>query len=105
MKTIHPKWYENAQVKCACGNAFTVGAAVPEIQVEVCSACHPFYTGQMKYVDTAGRVDAFREKQKHAKGKEVLSKVERRKKKRQQRLQKEMEKPETLEELRGKKGK
>jgi len=105
MKAVHPKWYENANVKCACGNTFTVGAAVPEIQVEVCSECHPFYTGQMKYVDTAGRVDAFREKQKQAKGKEVISKTERRKKKRQQRLQRELEKPETLEELRGNKRK
>lgn len=105
MKAIHPKWYENAQVKCACGNTFTVGAAVPEIQVEVCSVCHPFYTGQMKYVDTAGRVDAFREKQKQAKGKKNLSKTERRKMKRQDRIQKELEKPDTLEELRKNKGK
>lgn len=56
---IHPKWYQ-ATVTCACGNQFTVGASVPEIRVEVCSNCHPFYTGQMKFVDTAGRVDAFK---------------------------------------------
>lgn len=99
---IHPKWYENAKVTCACGNTFTIGATVPEIQVEVCSNCHPFYTGQMKYVDTAGRVDAFRAKRKAA-DKKVLSKTERRKIKRQKRIEEEMGKPETLEELRGSK--
>jgi large subunit ribosomal protein L31 len=56
---IHPTWYPEAKVTCACGNTFTLGATVPEINVEVCYNCHPFYTGQMKYVDTAGRVDAF----------------------------------------------
>ncbi len=103
MKTnTHPKWHENTKVTCACGNAFTVGATVPEIQVEVCSACHPFYTGQMKYVDTAGRVDAFRAKQKKAK-KKVISKKERRELKKKRKIQKELEKPDTLEELRKKK--
>jgi large subunit ribosomal protein L31 len=99
MKNIHPKWYENAKVVCACGNTFTTGATVPEIHVEVCYNCHPFYTGQMKYVDTAGRVDAFKEKQKKAK-KQVLSKTEKRKRKRERRIEKELEKPETLEDLR-----
>lgn len=105
MKTnIHPKWYENAKVTCACGNTFTVGATVPEIQVEVCSNCHPFYTGKMKYVDTAGRVDAFKAKEAKAK-KKVLSKADRRKLKRQKKIEAEMEKPDTLEELREKKKK
>jgi large subunit ribosomal protein L31 len=99
---IHPKWYENAKVTCACGNTFTVGATVPEIEVEVCSACHPFYTGQMKYVDTAGRVDAFKAKRAGAK-KKVISKTEKRHRKKLKKLkkiQKELEKPESLEELR-----
>lgn len=96
---IHPKWYEDAKVTCACGNTFTIGATVPEIQVEVCSNCHPFYTGQMRYVDTAGRVDAFREKQKKAQ-KKVLSKTEKRKLKREKRIREELEKPESLEEIR-----
>lgn len=100
---IHPKWYSDTQVTCACGNTFTTGATVPQITVEVCYACHPFYTGQMKYVDTAGRVDAFRQRQKMAK-KKVLSKGEKRKIKREKRIAEEMEKPSTLEELR-KKGK
>lgn len=59
---IHPKWYPNCKVICTCGNEFTLGATVPEIRVEVCSMCHPFYTGQMKYVDTKGRVQKFQEK-------------------------------------------
>lgn len=105
MKTkIHPKWYPEAKVKCACGNTFSVGATMPELEIEVCSACHPFYTGQMKYVDTAGRVDAFKEKQKKAK-KNVLSKREKRRLKKQKRIREELEKPESLEELRSKKQK
>lgn len=96
---IHPKWYENAQVKCACGNALSVGSTLPNIEVEICSACHPFYTGQMKYVDTAGRVDAFKEKQSKAKA-QVMSKVEKRKLKREKKIQKELERPDSLAELR-----
>ena len=96
---IHPKWYENAQVKCACGNSFTVGSTISEIQVEICSACHPFYTGQMKYVDTAGRVDAFKEKQSKAKTK-LLSKTEKRKIKREKKISKELNRPDSLAELR-----
>lgn len=99
---IHPKWYENATVVCACGNKFSVGATVPKLEVEVCSNCHPFYTGQMKYVDTAGRVDAFKEKQKNAK-KNVLSKSEKRKlkkQKRQAKIQEELSRPDSLSDLR-----
>lgn len=96
---IHPKWFENAKVSCACGNTFTVGATMPEIHIDVCSNCHPFYTGQMKYVDTAGRVDAFRTRQKKAKTR-VLSKTEKRKIKREKRIREELSKPETLAEIR-----
>ncbi len=56
---IHPKYYPEAQVICACGNTWTTGATVPEIKVDVCSACHPFFTGQQRIVDTAGQVDRF----------------------------------------------
>jgi len=59
-KEIHPKYYKNAKIKCACGAEFTVGSTVPEIQVEICSNCHPFYTGKQKLVDTARRVDRFK---------------------------------------------
>lgn len=96
---IHPKWYEQAKVTCACGHTFKVGATTPQIDVEVCSACHPFYTGQMKYVDTAGRVDAFRSKLQKAKSK-VLSKKEKRELKKKKRIERELKKPETLEEIR-----
>jgi len=98
-KGIHPKWYPEAEVKCACGNSFTVGATFPELRVEVCSACHPFYTGQMRYVDTSGRVDAFQAKRSKAQ-KKVLSKSLRRKIKREKRIREEMERPDTLAELR-----
>ncbi len=59
-KEIHPKYHEKAKVICACGNEFTVGSTVPEIHIELCSLCHPFYTGKQKLVDTAGRVDKFK---------------------------------------------
>jgi len=58
-KDIHPKYYSNAKVKCACGNTFEVGATIPEFEIEICSACHPFYTGKQKLVDTARRVEKF----------------------------------------------
>lgn len=56
---IHPQYYPQATVTCACGNTFTVGSTTPEIRVEICAACHPFYTGQKKLVDTRGRVERF----------------------------------------------
>lgn len=95
---IHPKWYD-ATVICACGETFTVGATVPEIHVEVCSVCHPFYTGQMKFVDTAGRVDAFNSRMEKRNTKKV-SKTEKRQLKRAKKLQEELERPDTLEALR-----
>jgi len=101
MKTgLHPKWFEEAKVTCACGNTFTVGASVPEIKVEVCYNCHPFYTGTMKFVDTAGRVDAFKAKMAGA-SKKLVNKTEKRKLKREKKLQEEQSRPESLSELRG----
>jgi len=61
-KEIHPKYFSKAKVKCACGNSFTVGSTVPEINVEICSKCHPFYTGKDKIIDTAGRVERFKKR-------------------------------------------
>ena len=58
-KDIHPEYFPEAKVTCACGNSFTVGSTIKEIQVELCSACHPFYTGKQKLVDTARRVEKF----------------------------------------------
>ena len=60
MKTkIHPPYYQS-KVTCACGNTFTVGSAKEHLDIEICSACHPFYTGGSKLVDTAGRVEKFK---------------------------------------------
>ncbi len=62
MKTdIHPE-YSDVEVACACGHTFTTRSTAKKIHVEICSHCHPFYTGQQKMVDTAGRVERFRKK-------------------------------------------
>jgi len=95
---IHPDWHE-ASVSCACGNTFKIGATVPEIRVEVCNACHPFYTGQMKFVDTAGRVDAFKEKLNKA-HKSTITKTEKRRIRTEKKIKKELDRPDTLEQLR-----
>ena len=58
-KETHPKYYENAKVNCACGHSFTVGSTLEEINIEICSACHPFYTGKQKLLDSARRVEKF----------------------------------------------
>jgi large subunit ribosomal protein L31 len=59
-KDIHPTYYSNAKVSCACGAAFSVGSTKEKIEVEICSQCHPFYTGTEKVMDTAGRVERFK---------------------------------------------
>lgn len=56
---IHPKYYPNARMICACGNVWTTGSTVAELKIDICSACHPFYTGEQRIVDTAGQVDRF----------------------------------------------
>lgn len=61
-KDTHPTYYPEAQIKCACGHIFVVGSTAPEIQIELCSNCHPFYTGKQKLVDTARRVEKFQAK-------------------------------------------
>ncbi len=58
---IHPR-YQTAAVRCACGNEFTTRSTRPKINVDICSACHPFFTGKQKFVDTAGRVERFSKK-------------------------------------------
>ncbi len=65
-KGIHPKYYQDCQATCACGNTFTTGSTMPEIRVDICSACHPFYTGQAKYIDSEGRIERFERKRKMA---------------------------------------
>ena len=70
-KDIHPKYYENAKAQCACGNTWTCGSTKEFIEVEICSQCHPFYTGKEKMIDTMGQVQKFRKrlakKQEYAK--------------------------------------
>lgn len=67
MKTnIHPRYFENATVTCACGNTFKTGSTREIVHVEICGKCHPFFTGEMKFVDTLGRVEKFQQKQKFA---------------------------------------
>lgn len=64
---IHPQYFETAQVICACGNRFTTGSTLEVIHVELCNKCHPFYTGEQKFVDSASRIQKFQNKQNIAK--------------------------------------
>jgi large subunit ribosomal protein L31 len=65
MKTaIHPTYFPEAKIVCACGNVMTIGSTVAEIHVELCSKCHPFYTGKQKLIDTSRRIEKFEEKTK-----------------------------------------
>ncbi|MCB0377504.1 MAG: 50S ribosomal protein L31 [Bdellovibrionales bacterium] len=59
---IHPTYYSDAKVTCVCGNTFTTGSTLKELNIDICSACHPFYTGKQKLVDTEGRVEKFKKK-------------------------------------------
>ncbi|MBU6501098.1 MAG: 50S ribosomal protein L31 [Patescibacteria group bacterium] len=65
-KDLHPTYFPEAKVKCACGNTFTVGATKPDIYVEICYKCHPFYTGEEKLIDTAGRLEKFKTRRSKA---------------------------------------
>jgi len=99
---IHPKWFGEAVITCACGNKFTSGATVESIYVEVCSKCHPFYTGQMKFLDTAGRVEKFKTKMTSASTVNV-SKANKRKLKRDKKIEAELSRPDSLTALRASK--
>ena len=61
-KNIHPTYFPNARVKCACGATFQVGSTKEFIEIEICSNCHPFYTGRERVVDTMGRVEKFKKR-------------------------------------------
>lgn len=65
-KDIHPAYYPTAKVSCACGAKFVVGSTKPEISVEICDSCHPFYTGKGKLIDIAGRVEKFKARKEKA---------------------------------------
>ena len=61
---VHPKYYPDARVTCVCGNTFTIGSTKKELKVELCSKCHPFFTGEQRMVDTAGQVERFKRRYK-----------------------------------------
>lgn len=66
-KDTHPVYHQEAKVSCSCGSKFTVGSTLPGINVEICSACHPFFTGENRVLDTGGRVERFKKRQAAAK--------------------------------------
>ena len=66
-KEIHPAYYPKAKVSCACGAKFEVGSTKPELNIEICSHCHPFFTGKEKLIDTAGKVERFKARREKAK--------------------------------------
>ncbi len=74
---IHPQYNSESKVSCACGNTFVTGSTMPEVKTELCSACHPFYTGKQKLVDTARRVEKFQIKTTKVKADLVSKKVKR----------------------------
>jgi large subunit ribosomal protein L31 len=89
----HPTYFEDAQVVCVCGNKFTVGSTRQNIHVELCYKCHPFYTGEQRFVDTASRIQKFQTKQKKATDyKQVVTKKKEEKRK-------EQEGPKSLREM------
>ncbi|MDD5547779.1 MAG: 50S ribosomal protein L31 [Candidatus Pacebacteria bacterium] len=77
---IHPEYYPKAKVRCACGAVFELGSTKPEIQVEICSKCHPFFTGKEKLIDTAGKVEKFKARRAKADAAPKISKKARVKK-------------------------
>lgn len=81
----HPQWNHNCIVTCACGNTFVTGSNRDEMQIDICSKCHPFFTGEMKFVDRQGRVDKFMKKMQAAQARQqVLSDQKNSKKTKQQ---------------------
>lgn len=74
-KDIHPKYNEAAKFSCECGNVVTAGSTLESYKVEICSACHPFYTGKQKLVDSAGRVEKFKARQVAAKSEKKDDKI------------------------------
>src|SRR3990167_2758499 len=99
MKTgIHPQWYQATGV-CACGNTFTVGSTRPAVSVEICAKCHPFFTGEMRFVDTLGRVEKFQKKQQVVAGKTFVSSKLKKALKKKQEEEEEAKRPKSLKEM------
>lgn len=92
-QAIHPQFFENAQVVCVCGNKFMTGSTQEMIRVELCYSCHPFYTGEQKFVDSASRIQKFQNKTEAAKKYQVVNKNKKDLEK------KKAESPKTLREM------
>ena len=103
-KDIHPKYHKDAKITCSCGNVIIAGATVEAMHTDICSACHPFYTGKQKLVDSAGRVEKFEAKRKNAQAKkekeeaEIEKKEEKKAKIEGKKKKKPVEKEEVVEE-------
>lgn len=82
-KDIHPQINTDVTVTCACGNTFTTQSTVPSIQVDICSKCHPFYTGKHKFIDTAGRIDKFKKKLEASKSAQAAAPTKNKKERKQ----------------------
>lgn len=95
---VHPK-YHQATATCACGNSFVVGSTKPSIAVEICAACHPFFTGEMRFVDTLGRVERFQKKQQAMNGQVVVNKKQKKLLKKKQEEAVELARPKSLKEM------
>lgn len=94
MKTnIHPKYFDNAQVICVCGNRFTTGSTQETIHVELCNKCHPFYTGEQRFVDSGSLIQRFQAKQQKA------SDYQAKKKKKVEEQKKKAQGPKSLREM------
>lgn len=90
---LHPQYFEDIQVVCACGNVFTTGSTKGQIKVEICSSCHPFYTGAQRFVDTVGKVQKFQAQQTAAAAKQATVKAKK------QKQEDEDRRPKTLREM------
>lgn len=88
--TIHPQYFDQATVTCVCGNTFTTGSTQEVIRVELCSKCHPFYTGEQRFIDTASRIQKFTDKTEKAKKYQIVKK---------EKIEKKAEAPKTLREM------
>ena len=96
---IHPKYFSDAKVTCACGNSFTTGSTKPEIYVEICAKCHPFFTGEMRFIDTLGRVEKFTQKQAAMVGQGPVNKKAKKALKKKQEEEEEAKRPKSLKEM------
>lgn len=92
-QAIHPQYFEQAQVVCVCGHKWTTGSTTEMIRVELCSNCHPFYTGEQKFVDSASRIQKFQTRTENAKKYQVINKDKKEQEK------KKAESPKTLREM------